>query len=109
MGMPSRQRMEFKLNIRPGGGRGAGLPDTIRYRLEKDLKRRAEALGLRVYSVRAERGKITIDALFQGHMVKSNIERAIWGAINGIFKKEMPHMVKKGSRSPGGFKGFDYY
>jgi len=41
-------------------------------------------------------------------MSRANIERALWGSINAILKKEMPHLVKrtgkKGANTPiGGF------
>ncbi|MBL4889498.1 MAG: hypothetical protein JKX97_05705 [Candidatus Lindowbacteria bacterium] len=100
--------MEFRLSLTPGGGRRSVLSHAIKFRLEKELKRRAMALGLKVHGIRAERGKIVCDVSLQSHHVKSNMTRALWGAINGIIKREMPHLVRKGTRSPGA-SGFDYY
>jgi hypothetical protein len=96
MGLPSRQTFEFRLSLNISGpGRRPSLPDALRYRLEKEIRRRAEALGLRVYSIRMEMGRFRLDALLQANMNRANIERALWGAINGMLRKEMPHLVKR--------------
>lgn len=96
MGAPSRQHFEFRLNLNAGAsGRRPGLPDGLRYRIDKALRRQAEALGLRVYLLTLDSARIRMDVLLQGHMNRSNMERALWGVINGIMRKEMPHMVKR--------------
>ncbi|HBW46709.1 TPA: hypothetical protein DEF17_02100 [bacterium] len=109
MGLPSRQHFEFRLSLNISGiARRPSLPDGTRYRVEKALLRRAEALGLRVYSMRMDTARIQLDALLQPNMSRANIERALWGSINAILRKEMPHLVKrtgkKGANTPiGGF------
>jgi hypothetical protein len=96
MGVPARVHFEYRLALNVSGpGRRPSLPDGIRYRVEKAIKRRAEILGLRVYSLRFDSGRIQMDYLIQPSMVKANIERTLHGAINGIMKKEMPHLVKR--------------
>lgn len=103
MGLPSRQRFEFRLtlNAMAPGRRASNLPDAIRYRLDRELRRRAEMMGLRVYDLRFEMHRIVLEALLQPNMVKQNIERVLWGAINGMLKKEMPHLVKRTGHRPG--------
>jgi hypothetical protein len=99
MGVPARVHFEYRLALNVSGpGRRPALPDGIRYRVEKAIKRRAEILGLRVYSLRIDQGRIQMDYLIQPNMVKANIERTLHGAINGILKKEMPHLVKRTGR-----------
>mgnify|MGYP001578819917 CR=1 FL=1 len=96
MGFPSRQTFEFRLNLNVvGRARRPSMPDGIRYRIDKAIRRRAEMLGLRVYLLQMDAGRIRMDALLQPQMNRSNIERAMWGAINGILRREMPHMVKR--------------
>lgn len=107
MGFPSRVTFEFRLQLNVVGKvRRGSMPDGVRYRVEKAIKRRAEVMGLRVYSLRMDSGRIILDALLQPNMARTNIERAMWGAINGILRKEMPHLVKrtgkKGMPSPAG-------
>lgn len=99
MGFPSRQTFEFRLNLNViGRARRPSLPDGIRYRIDKAIRRRAEMLGLRVYALQMDAGRIRLDALLQPNMNRTNIERALWGAINAIMRKEMPHMVKRTGR-----------
>lgn len=96
MAAPTRQHFEFRLSLNVSGpGRRPSLPDAIKYRLDKALRRQAEAMGLRVYSSSFESGRIKMDVLLQGHMNRVNVERGLWGVINGLLKKEMPHMVKR--------------
>lgn len=96
MGVPARVHFEYRLSLNVSGpGRRPALPDGIKYRVEKALKRRAEILGLRVYSLRIDSGRIQMDYLIQPTMVKANIERVLHGAITALIKKEMPHLIKR--------------
>lgn len=96
MAAPSRQSFEFRLNLNVTGKvRRPGLPDGLRYRIDKAIRRQAEAMGLRVYSLTLDSARIRMDALLQPNMNRANIERGLWGIINGIMRREMPHMVKR--------------
>lgn len=110
MGLPTRQHFEFRLSLNVSSySRRPSLPDGIRYRIEKELRRRAEAMGLRVYSMKMDTARIQIDALLQPNMSRTNVERALWGAINGILKKEMPHLIKRtGTKGKVNFSGTAY-
>lgn len=105
MGGPSRQRLEFQLNVATAGR--LSLPPNMQYRLEREIKYRAQALGLKVYGIRFNRNRLELDVLLQSNMVKVNIERALYGAINGLIKREMPHLVRKnrGGGPSGSFYG----
>lgn len=111
MGAPVRHRFEFRLNLNTGGSRtGSALPDAMKYRLDRELRRRGEMLGLRVYDVRVEMSRIVMEALVQPNMVIGNVERSLWGAINGLLQREMPHLVKRTGkgRGPSRQTGFFY-
>ncbi len=102
MALPTRQQFEFRLTLNVSGPkRRPSLPDGTRARIEKELRRRAESLGLRVYSLRMDMARIQMDALLQPNMPKPNVERALWGAINGVLQKEMPHLIKRTGQKQG--------
>ncbi len=99
MGLPSRQQLEFRIGLNvAGGGRRSTLPEGTSYRIEKEVRRRAEMLGLRVYGVKIESSRILVDVLFQPTMVKENIERGLNGAIRAILQRDVPHLVKRTGR-----------
>lgn len=96
MGLPSRHQFEFRIGLNTfGKGRRSSLPDGTAYRIEKELRRRAEAMGVRVYGIRLEATRIVMEVLLQPTMVKENIERALHGALNAILQRDVPHLVKR--------------
>lgn len=86
--------LELSLPGRAGAARKSPFSLEQRKTLEKEIARRAEAMHLRVSSCRMERGKIRLSAILPPHLRLENVTRALRGALNGIMKRQYPHLAR---------------
>ncbi|MEW5692367.1 MAG: hypothetical protein AB1765_03620 [Candidatus Hydrogenedentota bacterium] len=91
-----RVNIELKLSFSmPDRASRSRLSEGLKHRIRKQLERNIIIMGIKVHNMLIDSARIKLDLTLPPNTDRPNIERALYGILNGILKREVPHLVKR--------------